>query len=243
MSDVQTEPIVDDNTPAPTEPSPSDAPKDKPVDTSWVPRRISEITAARRAAEARAAELEAENQRLRAAAQATASTDGTTAAAPANQQSVEQLAKAYAERMVNEQRAQETLNQGIARINEAGAKEYGDDFEKSVQNLQMAGVGGPDFLRVLTNIPKAEAVVTWLGKPENLNDAMRFASMDPIQMGIELTKLSTKASKDLGKQISKAPPPTTTIDGRSTGDDAVEPDPKDTKKWMEWRNKNRKTRR
>jgi hypothetical protein len=220
----------------------SEQKQDQKPDTSWVPRRISEITAARRAAEARAAELEAENQRLRAA-QAATSTDGTTAAAPANQQSVEQLAKAYAERMVNEQRAQETLNQGIARINEAGAKEYGDEFEKSVQNLQMAGVGGPDFLRVLTNIPKPEAVVTWLGKPENLNDAMRFASMDPIQMGIELTKLSTKASKDLSKQISKAPPPTTTIDGRSTGDDAVEPDPKDTKKWMEWRNKNRKTRR
>lgn len=208
-------------------------------DTSWVPRRISEITAARRAAEARAAELEREIAELRAKAQQPS--DGSQPVQ--HNQNVDELAKAYAERMVREQRNQETLNQRIGEINTAGAKEFGDEFEKSVNNLQMAGLGGPDFLHVLTNIPKPEAVVTWLGKAENLNEAMRMATLDPVQMGIELTKLSSKAAKELGKQISKAPAPITPVDGRASASDGVEPDPSDTKAWIAWRAKNKKSRR
>lgn len=241
MSDVQTDQPLENQTTAET-PAGEVKPEAKP-DTSWVPRRISEITAARRAAEARAAELEAENQRLRAAQTASPGADGATTASSAQNQSVETLARAYAERMVNEQRAQDTLSQRIGEINAAGTKEYGDDFEKSVQNLQMAGVGGPEFLRVLSNIPKAEAVVTWLGKSENMNEAMRVATLDPIQMGIELTKLSTKAAKDLGKQVSKAPEPIRPLDSGGGGASEAEPDPKDTKAWMQWRAKTKKTRR
>jgi len=241
MSEIQatpTEPVEPAATPAPAANEPAPAP-----DHSWVPKRISEITAARRAAEARAAELEAENARLRAA-QTAAPADPTSAAAPvpANQ-SVEQLARAYAEKMVRDQAEASTVNQRIQAINEAGAKEFGDQFEKSVQNLQMAGIGGADFLRVLTNVPKAEAVVTWLGKSENLNEAMRMATLDPVQMGIELTKLSSKAVKDLKPQISKAPPPIETVGGSGNGGDDTMPDPKDSKAWMAWRAKTRKSRR
>lgn len=241
MSDIQADQPVEN--PTPTEVPAAEVKQEAKPDTSWVPRRISEITAARRAAEARAAELEAENQRLRAAQMTTPGGDGTNTSAPASNQSVEALARAYAERMVNEQRAQDTLSQRIGEINTAGAKEYGDEFEKSVQNLQMAGVGGPEFLRVLSNIPKAEAVVTWLGKSENMNEAMRVATLDPIQMGIELTKLSAKAAKDLGKQVSKAPDPIKPLDAGGGGATEAEPDPKDTKAWMAWRSKTKKTRR
>lgn len=243
MSEIQAETQTTEAAQQPSEATPEvSAEAQKPADTSWVPRRISEITAARRAAEARAAELEAEVQRLRAA-QVSAPSGDEQPIARQPAESVDQLARAYAERMRTQEREQESLNQGIARINEAGTKEFGDEFEKSVQNLQMAGVGGPDFLKVLTNIPKAEAVVTWLGKSENLNEAMRMATMDPVQMGIELTKLSSKAAKDLGKQISKAPEPIKPLDTNASGGDGAEPDPKDTARWMEWRNKTRKSRR
>lgn len=237
MSDIQSDQQETTQAPASGEVESTQTPATP--DTSWVPKRISEITAARRAAETRAAELEAELQRVRAAQAAPA--DGQPTPAPSNQ-SVEQLARAYAEKMVREQTEAQTINSRIAAINEAGAKEFGDEFEKSVQNLQVAGVGGPDFLRVITNIPKAEAVVTWLGKPENMNEAMRIASMDPVQMGIELTKMSSKAAKELGKQISKAPPPIEPVGGGGGGDTA-EPDPKNVKEWMAWRAKNKKTRR
>ena len=239
MSDTQTE--QNESTPIPEgqEVQAQDE-TSKHSDTSWVPKRISEITAARRAAEARVAELAEENARLRAAQMA--SSDGQSTVAP-NQQSVEQLARAYAEKMVRDQSETLTFNQRIQAINEAGAKDFGDQFEKSVQNLQMAGIGGQEFLKVLTNVPKAEAVVTWLGKSENLNEAMRISAMDPIQMGIELTKMSSKASKDLGKQVSKAPPPIEPLGGGGTSGGDVEPDPKDTKAWMAWRAKNKKSRR
>lgn len=242
MSDVQATELGNTPTEAPqieageSQAAEQEAPKQP--DTSWVPKRISEITAARRAAEERAQRAEAELAALRGGGGAQEHT--SEQAAP--NQSVDQLARAYAERMVREQTEQSSMNSRIQAINEAGAKEFGDDFEKSVQNLQMAGVGGPDFLKVLTKVPNAEKLVTYLGKSENLNDAMRIATMDAADMAIELTKMSTTASKALSKQISKAPAPATTIDGGSGGGGG-EPDPSDTAAWMKWRSSSRKSRR
>lgn len=237
MSDVQVDPQLE--TP-PAEPAGEPEVKQQP-DTSWVPKRISEITAARRAAEARAADLEAEVARLRAAQTAAPVDPANPPVAPPPD--IDKLARSYAERMVNEQRAQDTMKSRIDAINEAGMKEFGEDFDKSVQNLNMAGIGGPEFLKVITSIPNAEKVVTWLGKDGNINEAMRIASLDPIQMGIEMTKLAPKAAKELAKQISKVPPPVDLVDGGGGDSGGVEPDPKDTKAWMAWRAKNRKTRR
>lgn len=211
-------------------------------DTSWVPKRIGEITAARRAAEARALAAEQEAARLsQLLAQASSNVSSSEARSDAGQ-SVEALAKAYAERMIREQRETESMSSRIAEINAAGAKEFGDEFESSVKNLQMAGVGGQDFLRVITNVPKAEAVVTWLGKSENLEEAMRIASLDPVQMGIEMTKLSSKAAKSFSKQVSKAPPPISTVDASAPVRSEVEPDASDVAAWMKWRQNTKKVR-
>ncbi len=230
---LQTEPNV---TTAPPEPV---VEQPKVPDTSWVPKRINEITAARRAAEERAARAEAELQALRAA-----QTAGTTPVAtpPAGQHDIEALARSYAEKMVRDQTETTTINNRIAAINEAGVKEFGEDFQRSVDNLSAAGVGGPEFLRAIANIPSAEKLVTWLGKPENINDAARIVSLDPMQMGIEMMKLAPQAAKAFAKQISKAPPPAASIDGRGASD-GTEPDPSNTEAWIAWRNKNRKTRR
>jgi hypothetical protein len=206
----------------------------KAPDTSWVPKRISEITAARRAAEERANRAEQELAALRA---------GSGTQEYQTQQtdtSQTQRARTYDE-IAREVRETESMNSRIAAINSAGAKDFGDDYEKSVQNLQMAGIGGPDFLRALTKIDGAEKIVTYLGKTENLNDAMRIGSLDPVEMAIELTKMSGKAAKALSKQISKAPPPASTIDGGSGGAGG-EPDPSDPS-WFAWRQKNKKSRR
>lgn len=243
MSDVQGTELG--NTPAEesqvdageSQASEQEAPKQP--DTSWVPKRISEITAARRAAEERAQRAEAELAALRGGA---GSQEYTPEQANPNQ-SMDQLAREYAARMVREQQEQGTMNSRIQAINEAGAKEFGDDFEKSVQNLQMAGVGGHEFLKVLTSLGDgAHKLVTFLGKTENLNDAMRVATMDPVQMGIELAKMQPKAAKAFSKQISKAPPPASTIDGGGGGGGG-EPDPSDTAAWMKWRSSSRKSRR
>ena len=241
MSDIQAEqvnetPVETTATETATETTQETAQETTQHDTSWVPKRISEITAARRKAEEERDALRAEIERLKSATPADSS-QTTTAAPP---QDIEKVADALAERKLNDRE----MNRKIAAINEAGAKEFGDDFEKSVQNLNMAGIGGPDFLKVLTSIDGAEKVVTYLGKPEHLNEALRIGSLDPVQMGIEMVKLSEKANKAFAKQVSKVPPPIDPVTSRgNAGGDGVEPDPSDQKAWIAWRNKNARKKR
>jgi hypothetical protein len=249
MSDMQTEPTITEPT-APVEPTasqPTDpAPTDPPSqpDTSWVPKRISEITAARRRAEEerdaerqRAAKLEEELAKLRQQPNADGTPQPTPAPAP-NQQQFDQLVNARAEALARQQRETETLNQRIAAINADGTKEFGAEFDKAVGNLNMAGIGGPEFLKVLTSIDNGAKVVAYLGKPENMNEAIRIGSLDPVQMGIEMAKLSDKAAKAFAKQVSKAPAPIEPVTSRgNTGGDGPEPDPSDQKAWIAWRNK------
>jgi hypothetical protein len=226
----------------------TEQPIEQQHDTSWVPKRIGEVTAARRKAEeerdaerARAARLEEEIATLKA------SRTETTGDKPTG--NVEQLAQALAKKMFDEaqtkdkeQRDIASLNSKIGAINAAGSKEFGDEFDTSAKVLSDAGVTSPEFLRVLAEVPNAHKLVTMMGKNENIGEALRIASLDPIQMGIELTKMSTKAAKETAKQISKAPPPVEKVEGRSTASEGTEPDPSDTKAWIAYRNKNARKR-
>lgn len=225
-----------DNPPA--ESAPTETPTPVATTPDWVPKRLSEITAARRAAEAERDQLKAELERMRSAPPVSA--DGTVPAI--TPQALEDLANARAEAIANQKREQETFNSRIASISEAGAKEFGEDFDKSVQTLNMAGVGGPEFLKVLTNVPNAEKVITYLGKPENVGEAIRIGNLDPVSMAVEMTKMAGTATKALSKQVSKVPPPLDTIDGGSSASDGVEP-PANSKEWFAWRNKNARKRR
>jgi hypothetical protein len=253
MSEVQTEQTQTESTETQqTQTETQTEQQTQQTDNSWVPKRIGEITAARRAAEKRAEEAEARERekdaelaRLRAAAPAPA--EGTPTAKPANtgmsQEDFDRLVNARADSLAAQRTQTESMNSKIAAINEAGTKEFGAEFEKAVQNIQMAGIGGPEFLRVLTNVDNPAKVVAYLGKPENLNEALRVGSLDPVQMGIELTKMSEKAVKAFAKQISKAPTPPEPISGRSAESDGVEPDPSDKAAWIAWRQKNARKRR
>jgi hypothetical protein len=205
-------------------------PKQEPPE--WVMRRMAEITAKRRAAEEEAARWREMYERSQTAAPVA----GDPAQVPP--QNVDQLARAYAENM----RAQERERERLAQIESAGRKEFGADFDSAVANLNAAGVGGPEFLKVIAEIPDAQKVVAWLGKHDNLGEAIRISGLNPIQMGIELTKLAGKASKDLTKQVSKAPPPVQHIEGGSSASDQVEP-AVGSKEWFDWRNKNARKRR
>jgi hypothetical protein len=207
-------------------------PEAKQDPPEWVMRRMAEITAKRREAEAEAARWREIAER----AQANPSQDAQVTQAP--KQDVDQLARAYAENM----RAQERERERLAQIESAGRKEFGAEFDSAVQNLNAAGVGGPEFLKVIAEVPNAEKVVAWLGKHDNLEEAIRIASLNPIQMGIEMTKLADKAAKALTKQVSKAPAPVQHIEGGSSASDQVEP-AVGSKEWFDWRNKNARKRR
>jgi hypothetical protein len=228
-------------TPQEPAPQPTEQPAPQPVEEpqepkseppEWVMRRMAEITAKRREAEAEAARWREIAER----AQANPSQDAQVTPAP--QQNVDQLARAYAENM----RAQERERERLAQIESAGRKELGQEFDAAVANLNAAGVGGPEFLKVIAEVPNAEKVVAWLGKHDNLEEAIRIASLSPIQMGIEMTKLADKATKALTKQVSKAPAPVQHIEGGSSASDQVEP-AVGSKEWFAWRNQNARKRR
>lgn len=221
--------------PAPVEQpqeTPQDAPVDKPADPpEWAIRRMAEITAKRREAETEAAKWREMYER----AQANSNIDSNT---PAPQADIDHLARSYAESM----RAQERERDKLMQIETAGRKAFGGEFDTAVANLNAAGVGGPEFLKVIAEIPDAEKVVTWLGKHDNLGEAIRISGLSPIQMGIEMTKLANKASKEMTKQVSKAPAPIQHIEGGSSSSDQVEPDP-NSKDWFKWRQQTARKRR
>lgn len=201
----------------------------KPETPEWAIRRMAEITAKRREAEAEAAHWREIAERNQAVAQTEPQN---------NSQNVEQMARAYAESM----RTQERERDRLVQIETAGRKEFGADFDMAVSNLNAAGVGGPEFLKVIAEIPDAQKVVAWLGKHDNLDEAIRISGLNPIQMGIEMTKLATKAAKETTKQVSRAPAPIQHIEGGSSASDQVEP-ALNSKEWFAWRAKNARKRR
>lgn len=246
-----TAPPNEDGSPAGSQP---DANGDLP---KWVPRRMGELAAARKAAEERAeaesarattaaanAEaLQAEIDRLR---QASGSAAPGTQALPAGvHPNVQELARALATDMTRDQVAQQLQQLNVAQraqaIEEAGRKEFGEEFDRSVQNLGMAGIANPMFLEAVTNVPNAEKVVRYLGSAENIEEALRIAQLPPLQMGIELMRLSPKAVQKYTKAVSSAPAPIAPIDGTGTSNGG-EPDPQDTKAYIEWRNKTARRR-
>ncbi len=193
----------------------------------WATRRFGELTAARKEAERKAAELQQQLEQLRQQ--------------PVQQEqqpvhpNVDALARMYAEQIADEKLKQQTFHQSLKSIESAGKEAFGDEFDRSISNLQMAGVGGPEFLQVVAALPNPEKVVHWLGRPENMEQAMQIASLPGMQMAIELTKLAPQAAKGVAKAISKAPAPISPIDGGGGG--AGEPR-LGTPEWFAWRNEN-----
>ena len=216
---------------------PIETPKEEPKQENsynelpdWARRRMGELAAEKNAAKQKLEEYQ--NQ----------SHQPEQNYAP--QENIQELAMTYAKQIAAQQVQEQSFVAKMTEIEKNAKAEFGDVYDKSVTNLQLAGVGGQDFLQALAAIPSPEKVITYLGKSENINDAIRIANLSPMQMGVELTKLSSKASKELGKQKSNAPAPVGDVDGgssRATG--SVEPDPSDTAAWVAWRAANARKRR
>jgi hypothetical protein len=197
----------------------------------WARRRMGELAAEKNAAKQKLEELQA---------RPTQQSEQTYTP----QENIQELAMTYAKQIAQEQFQQQSFVAKMTEIEKNAKEEFGDVYDKSVTNLQLAGVGGQDFLQALAAIPSPEKVITFLGKSENINEAIRIANLSPLQMGVELTKLSSKATKELGKQKSNAPAPVGDVDGgssRATG--TVEPDPSDSQAWIRWRSANARKKR
>jgi len=200
----------------------------------WATRRFGELTAARKEAERRAAEAEQRLQQF----QLQQPTGEGQAHQPVHA-NVDALARVYAETIADEKIKQQEFNRSLKSIEDHGRQEFGEEFDRSISNLGMAGVGGVDFLNVLGSLPNPAKVVHWLGRPENMGEAVRIGGLAPVQMAIELAQLAPKAAKEVARAVSKAPAPITPIDGVVSADGA----PKlGTQEWFEHRNKTARRR-
>ena len=196
----------------------------------WARRRMGELAEQKRTAAEKAAALEAQLSQF------------SQAPAPAAPQ--EDVMK-MAQQIARQELEQRQFVEKMTSIEQTAKKEFGEDYDRSISNLSMAGVQSNDFLRALAEIPNPEKVLVYLGKSENVGDAVKIANMSPLQMGIELTKLSTKAAKELSPTKSRAPAPVADVDGSSSSRSSggAEPPMSDTVAWMEWRKANARKKR
>jgi len=197
----------------------------------WARKRMGELAAAKNSAAEQLAALKAQMQQVQQVQHSE----------PQPTHNIEELATQIANQRLQEQNFLNKMNE----IEKNAKEEFGQDYDRSVQNLQLAGVGGNDFLHALAEVPNPEKVITYLGKSENVNEAIRISQLSPMQLGIELTKLSSKAAKELSKQKSSAPAPVGEVSGGSsapTGNGA-EPPMSDTEAWIAWRKQTARKKR
>lgn len=203
------------------EAAPKPAEKAKtPLD--WKERRRIEEMNKRRAAEAKAAELEAEVERLRAERAAGAQPD----AGPPATMTAEQ-AKAAARAELEAENQARAFRDATGRVLQAGMSSI-SDFEDArremVQNFGDHLASRNDFFEALTGLDpddvpadqveahKAQVFYALARDPERTE---RLLSLPPLKMAMELTKISNGIAKPprAPKPISKAPAPVSPITG------------------------------
>jgi chromosome segregation ATPase len=172
--------------------------------TPWFQKRISEVTREKYEAKRQADESAAEVQRLteQLARFQAGDTEG-------DQPDVQKLARAEAEKIV----AARSFDERCNKVHADGTKAF-PDFAQSVSNLQMVGAT-PQFWELATESDAAAKLLHHLG--QDLDEASRIASLPPVQMARELTKLEFKlAQAPAPKPVSKAPAPITPIGSGGT---------------------------
>lgn len=199
----------------------------------WYEKRIDNLTASQRTAEeaATAARADADAARRQvaayealygkqggAAAPAAGAAPAPAAAAPAD-------GRVYTAAEVQTEAARiasiQNLNQRLDAMFDEGVATHGDEFKQRVTQAQAAfgqELGQRmDLFSALADLPNAAAVYN-----ELVGDLDHFAevmTMDPVRLGMELARISTKAgAKPKGPKVSGAPAPIEPLGGGPTAD-------------------------
>lgn len=205
-------PVID-KTP---EPGTESTPEPKEVREPWFQKRINELTwkagEAQRKADALAALLEQRGEPT-----------------PQAQPDIETL--------VNQRAAvlsrQQAINEAADKTYDVGKSKYAD-FDSAVNNMRnVADLSQtPHFLEAVTRLPNGADIYYHLGK--NLDEAAHVLALSPVQMGLELAKLSASLGKP--KPVSKVPEPVSPVGGNAASDDSLRDD-LPIEEWMRRRNK------
>ncbi|MGN8022266.1 hypothetical protein ACTJJ7_16305 [Phyllobacterium sp. 22229] len=199
---------------APAEPE-VEQPKPEKKKLSWETRRINELTAKRREAEQRAAELEAENGRLRGIPAEERTTENTT-----QQPSVEEIRRQEREAIRREEQIRidtDRFNQACNATFEKGVADIPDfvDARDTLMNSLGDEVARkPEFLQIITELDNGHQVFAELGR--NPEEAERILRLTPVKMALEIAKMGDKLAKPVVKPVSKVPAPVTPIGGKTT---------------------------
>ena len=143
---------------------------------------------------------------------------------------IQQLVTREAQRLMQERSFNDTCN----KVYDAGNAEF-KDFDSTVGNLQMVGVGR-DFLELATMSDAGAKMLHYLGK--NLEEAQRIANLPPVHMAREMTKLEFKLSQKQTKPVSNAPQPISPISGATGG--TKDPSTMTDAEYAKWSNSLRK---
>lgn len=193
-----------------------EAPKKEP----WFQKRIGELTRekyeARREAETHAHELTQLREQL--------ARQGDPTQQP-NQGDVQTLVQREAARLV----AERSFNDACNKVYETGKAEF-PNFDKAVSNLQLVGVGR-EFLELTATSDAGAKLINHLGT--DLDEAARIASLPPLQMARELTRLEIKLGQTQAKPTSNAPAPLTLVNGTQGG--AKSPSEMTDAEFAKWR--------
>src|SRR5690606_25080477 len=124
---------------------------------------------------------------------------------PANEaERIQQEAQKLVQKQQFDERCNQTYTQGVSEF---------QDFDSALQNLHLVGIS-PQALADITTMPDSHKILYQLGK--NPDNAERILAMSPMQMGIELAKLSTAAPAQ--KPVSKAPAPISPVGGAASAE-------------------------
>ena len=188
---------------------------------NFVQRRIDELTRARREAERRAQDLEAELARYRQPEQ-----QPDTPEAPTREQ-YERDVRAEAARQAQAARFDADCN----AIFDKGKEAY-PDWEGALGNFRMVGGLPPELIEMASETGEAHRVLYELGK--NPEEADRIMRMTPARAAVAIAKMASAPAKQ--PAISKAPEPVRPI-GAGSGTVEKDPSKMTMSEWVAWRNK------
>lgn len=187
----------------------------------WFQKRIGELT--REKYEARREADEARQEAAQIREQIARQQQGEPNQQPIGD--VQTLVQREAARLV----AEKSFNEQCNKVYAQGKTEF-PDFDSVVGNLQLVGINR-DFLELAATSDAGAKLLHHLGS--DLDEASRIASLSPVQMARELTKLEFKLSQGKTKAVSNAPAPITPIAGGKA--DSKDPSEMSDAEFAKWR--------
>lgn len=127
----------------------------------------------------------------------------------------------------------QTFEQKRIKTVSTGKEKY-QDWENVVFSIPGA-IMHQNLAAAVMELPEGASVAYYLGK--NLQEAERISKLSPYAMAAELGKIEVKLSHN-EKKTTTAPPPLSTIKGRSQPESEIDPD-KDPEGWVKARNEGR----